>query len=273
MRTKAIHKPKPKKQVGGKNDRTRKIADRWGVTTQTVRNWIRENAPVDDDAQQATWIQSQQRVDPKVRAKAEEILAGKLGFDAFTEDPDWKDFEKALKTQTAATVVDNILEKFRGFYAFKLERATKAGKRREGDARFLTEQLIRLDRAIRENKLLSDKLGIEQGTTVQRADVQRWLRALGFWLMRGVDITLAEVVPKMTGLSPTITHEIARKCIEPSLIGNRITAPFVLATKISGGSQLPEWMVATIRDTLDDFTKNGAAFFDKEINSAKVSKK
>jgi hypothetical protein len=64
-------------------------------------------------------------------------------------------------------------------------------------------------------------------------------------------------------LAPGVTHEMARKAIEPGLIEARSLSPFVLATRVSGGSALPEWAVAVVKDTVDDYVEDGAKLFEQ----------
>jgi hypothetical protein len=234
----------------------------WGVVLRTIQRWISEGAPVDNDIEMVKWLAPKRGLNEETHARIAKIRADNP--DSFPrQDPVWllwlADAERRALTGESSPF--ESIEQVRDFYAFKLKTASEAGDQRGSE--FATARLIEIDKTIRDNKLAEKKLGIESGDTIPRADVEKWLRAFGFWTMRCVDLMLEDMVPKVASLAPTLTHEIARKAIEPGLIKARSLAPFVLATKVTGGTQLPDWAVAVVKDTVDDYVQNGAARFEE----------
>jgi hypothetical protein len=84
--------------------------------------------------------------------------------------------------------------------------------------------------------------------------------------MRDIDLMLADIVPRLAGLAPTLTHEIVRHAVEPALLEARLLRPFIQATKLSSRSSLPPWAIEVVRDTIDDYIEKGAEHFDAELN-------
>lgn len=270
------------KALGGKNTDTRTWADFWKVTLQTIRNWRREHVPFKDPKAMGVWALTQGRLPEEVRKKLAELdraaapassrAKGKQGT-IFDEDPDWADYQKAkgATAKSADAAATDTLEEHRGLYAFKLQRATMRGD--QPQAKFFTEQLIIFDKAIRENKLLADRLGIQSGETITREDSERWFRAWAFWTMRSFDLMLSDLVPQISALAPSITSEQARKAVEPALLEARMFRPFVQATKVASKSSLPSWAVEVVIDSVDDYIERGAELFAAQLAMAPKKKR
>ena len=245
------------------------LAAFWGVNVRTVRRWQKEGAPVVDVSAMADWCLNQKQLPASVTERLE--AEGVAQVESVAEDPEWEEFErhKAARKAAGKTSSDgatNTLEEHRDFYAFKLAKAAKRGKKDQ--SLFFTEQVIRFSRAIREEKLLAEKLGIQSGEMIPREDCERWFRAWGFWTMRGVDTMLADMVPRITGLNPAIDHAAARFAVEPALLEARMLRPYVMATKVPSKVALPAWLVAAVKDVVDDYLEGGAELFESEFSPA-----
>lgn len=237
-------------------------AEFWGVTDKTIRNWRKEDVPVPFSLPESmvSWASTRQEVPPGVTRKLKS-----LGFDeTIKEDPDWNIYQsgKAERKNAGEPEEDtaNLLEDYRGFYSFKLLKANKHNKR--SDAEFFSGQVIKFDKAIRENKLLAEKLGIQSGETIRRDACERWIRSWVYWTMRGVDSVLAELCPKVAAAASSLSVEQVRDLMEPLLLEHRLLIPFARSAKLQAALAMPSWLIEQTKDSVDDYIESGGAAFD-----------
>ncbi|MCH8328475.1 MAG: hypothetical protein IID15_08155 [Candidatus Marinimicrobia bacterium] len=254
---------------------TSDIATYWGVTIRTAQRWIRNGLPVRHPVLMAKHIITQRRCAPKARTRAQAILAAELSpspkpadpadpADLSTDpapDPPVEDPEY-LAWASGKTGKSPNLEELRNYYAYKLGPATRTGS--QIDIKFWTDLLIKIDESLRRDKLLAEKLGIDQGQILPRNVVERYLHTLAFWLMRGVDQLLRELPPKL--LNITYAEE-AYHLLEPPLLDARFLAPLARAAANPSGISLPTWFITTLTDAVDDYIEHGAKNFTDQLNA------
>lgn len=236
---------------------TAKWAKFWGVTQRTVQRWVKDSVPVDDVEAMVVWARTQKRLPKGFSAKLAALRAG-VSVDA---DPDWAEFEKQLAENPEAGGEENEarLERYRDFFAFKLNKAIKAGQQDEikyWEARFVTQE-----KAIRESKLLAEKLGLDNGETL-RKHTEAFVRSLAFWTMRSTDDLLAYISPKLVGL--TFPEEV-RAVLEPVMLDARFVGPLARASAVEGEAGLPDWVPGEIKRAVGNYIEHGEAAFEEHV--------
>lgn len=198
----------------------------------------------------------------ELRAAAEHASPG--GARNTLADPDWDEFERQFPDSPEEDHAEQIktLERRLAFFDFKLQKAIRIHA--QDDIKFYSEQVIKFSNAVRQQKLMADKLGLEKGDLLARSQAELYFRAWAFWAMRAVDASLNDLSPRLVSL--TFPEEV-RAVLEPSLLNNRFLIPFVLATKVESGVSLPEWALDCVRDAVDDYIEHGAASFEKLFNA------
>ena len=178
-------------------------------------------------------------------------------------DSDWQAFQTerastpAAKDQ-AAQIQD--LEEHLQFADFALRRARQRGD--EHAQKKYADEVIKFSRAVKEQKLLAERLGLESGELLPRSTVELLFAAHAFWTMRSTDLALDALSRRLVNLS---FPEEARAVLEPELLSMRFIAAYARAAQVASRSALPAWALDKLRDTVDDFIEHGAAHFDAEL--------
>jgi hypothetical protein len=181
---------------------------------------------------------------------------------------DWAAFQAHLAAaagsaprDAAAQIQD--LEKHLHFAEFALRRARERGD--EVAQKKYVAEVIQFSRAVKEQKLLADRLGIEAGELLPRSTVELLVAAFGYWAMRSIDQHLDYLSRRLLNLS---YPEEARAVLEPELLSARFVAPFARATHLAARNSLPPWLTAALRATVADYIEHGAAAFDRLLTAA-----
>lgn len=255
-----------------KPSHTSERAKFWAVSLRTMQKMLAENPPwpVDDPEAMVRRVYampsaSQGKLTKSFRRRIDELRLDRerAGGDLFITDPDYRAFEQAhaaADSRESDSLAD--LKRQRAFAIFKLQRAQARGDLPA--VKDSTESLRYISGVIHDEELRAQKLNREIGDTMPRADAERVARAIGYWLMRGVDDLLANTTKRIaasTGTGPLFPEEV-RAIIEPELLAARVLAPLTRATQITAGATLPRWFIEAMRASLAATLENGAAEFD-----------
>lgn len=255
-----------------KTSHTSERANFWAVSLRTMQKMLAENPPwpVDDTEAMVRRVYampsaSQGKLTKSFRRRIDELRLDRerAGGDLFITDPDYRAFEQshaAADSKESDSLAD--LKRQRAFAIFKLQRAQARGDLPA--VKDSTESLRYISGVIHDEELRAQKLNREIGDTLPRSDAERISRAIGYWLMRGVDDLLATTTKRIaaaTGSGPLFPEEV-RAILEPELLASRVLAPMTRATQITAGATLPRWCVDAMRGSLAATLENGAAEFD-----------
>jgi hypothetical protein len=242
-------------------------AAHWGVTPQAIRDWLRrDDMPMPHDVPgMVAWAATPGRKPRGLLAKAAKLRESQGVTEPGQKyvDPDWSDF---LANRPADASKDP-LEELRDYYQIKLRKANAAGD--ENSIRIYSELVIKYEKAIRDNKLAADRMGIEVGQLVPRADVERWAFGIAYWLMRSTDAALDTLSAKLAPLAPGLEAAKVRATAEPFLLGSMILEPFARAS-IQAGIGLEPWLCDRMRKTCGDYLENGERSFDELVSALKT---
>lgn len=264
------------------------VAERWCVDVRTAQRWLArqgQHTPppgaVDSDDAMLAWVASlpsaiQAKLSSRFRARIASLRiqrerhggppptlpAGAAGATPSSLDPDYAEFlakHGESPARDSSLLADLKLQA--AFAVFKLQRAQARGDL--GAVKDATETLRYISGVIHDEELRAQKLGREIGDILPRAEAERILRALPYWLLRSVDELLADVCKRLAAASasgPLFIEEI-RQLLEPALLSHRVLAPFARAAQINAGTTLPRWAVDAMRESLAATLEDGAAAF------------
>lgn len=188
--------------------------------------------------------------------------AGASAAQDHIHDPVWKAFQESRANATTKDASAQIqdLEEHLAFADFALRDARARGD--EHAQKKYTDEVIKFSKAVKEQKLLADRLGLESGDLLSREIVELFIAAHAYWTMRTVDLALDSLSRKLVNLS---FPEEARRILEPELLSARFVSGYARATQVASKSALPHWAFDKIRDTVDNFIEHGAEHFDATL--------
>ena len=201
-------------------------ADEYGVSLKILKSWKDLGAPYKDEAKMVTWLLGRGRIPAGAKnwLKARGVdLDAKAGTDAPAQD----------KLQSA--------EDFRNHCKAKLAEAI--GHNDQNEIEFWAKLHLQYDESIRRSETHAAKLGIDNGTVLPRAEVERILRAVMYAGNACVQGALTSICEKLAGISEPA--EIFR-ILKPAIVGGRLFAGFEKVKNTRGEPGLPGWVVECV---------------------------
>lgn len=172
-------------------------------------------------------------------------------------DPYWSAFqrERTSRGTTAPASAEDSLTRtrlLRDYAQFKLEAAQSAN---DLAAASDAAALFKLNSdIIHDEELRAQKLGREIGDIIPRADYERQLRALAYWLVRTVDAAKATLAPRLAAASATgpLFRQEVDAILEPVLLTTRVLDPLRRSADLppGTGAALPPWALNALRTAL-----------------------
>lgn len=174
------------------------------------------------------------------------------------QDPDRAAFLAARQEAAAAPGAEGrshdaaylaALKLERDFAIFKLQRANAANNLPV--IKDTTEAITRLSGVIHDEELRAQRLGREIGDIIPRADYQRQIKAIAYWLVRCVDHAKATLAPRLAAASATgpLFRQEVDAILEPVLLTAFVLEPLRRAADLPAGTgaALPPWALTTLR--------------------------
>ena len=218
-------------------------ADDFGISERTFRTWLKQGAPYQNEAKMITWLNAQQRKTPSVRAW--------LKARGVKPVPKKSTILKKIKAKTA--------EDFRDHYQKMLEQATDSND--QDQVKFWSELFLKQDESIRRSEAHAAKLGIDNGTTLPRAEVERILRAVFYAGNACVNSSLTMICQHIAGLSkPADIYNV----LKPAMVGGRLFSGFDKVANIKGAPSLPDWVIDAVRMEAKQYLSNSESLWTKK---------
>ena len=218
-------------------------ADEFGVSENVFRGWLKKGAPYQNEPKMITWLNAQQRKTPAVRAW--------LKARGVKPVPKKAAVLKKIKAKTA--------EDFRDHYQKMLEQATETND--QDQVKFWSELFLKQDESIRRSEAHAAKLGIDNGTTLARAEVERILRATFCAGNACVNSSLTMICQHIAGLSkPADIYNV----LKPAMVGGRLFSGFDKVANIKGAPALPGWVIDAVRLEAKQYLGNSEALWTKK---------
>jgi hypothetical protein len=192
-------------------------------------------------------------------------------------DPYWSAFqrERTSRGATAPASAEDSLTRtrlLRDYAQFKLEAAQSAN---DLAAASDAAALFKLNSdIIHDEELRAQKLGREIGDIIPRADYERQLRALAYWLVRTVDDAKAALAPRLAAASATgpLFRQEVDAILEPVLLTTRVLDPLRRSADLppGTGAALPPWALNALRTALAAALEDPAAI-PSQISNPPIS--
>lgn len=227
------------------NERAKEI----GVSRQTLATWIKKKAPFEDDHRLAVWLLNQERITVKVRAWCNKIIKKNTPRK-----------NHVAKDKSELKNLEGILD----YYMGKLNASVEEGALES--IKFWNEHVIKTSESIRRSEAHAAKLGIDNGTTLPRAEVERILRAVLYAGNACVNGSLTMICEHVAGMDdPAQIYD----CLKPAIVGGRLFSGFDRVANIKGAPGLPDWVLECVKTTAKDYLGNSESLW---TGSAKTTK-
>jgi len=221
-------------------------ADRWGVPLPTWKRYIADGAPLGNDKKFYSYIVNLQRVPPW--AKTSQRM----------KDMGYQPKAKAKARRAKAAIKVKTAEDFRNHYRDKLNEAVEANDT-EG-VKFWNEHYLKIDESIRKTELHAKKLGLEDGTTLSRTEVERIMRAVFYAGNANVQGVLTSLCEQLVGFdNPGDLYH----ALKPAIVGGRLFSGFDKVKNTVGAPSLPDWLVECVKIEAKQYLGNSEALWDK----------
>ena len=217
-------------------------AEEFGVPESVFRKWLQMGAPYQNEPKMITWLNNLNRKSPEVKAW--------LKHRGVQPIPKKAAVLSSVKGQTA--------EDFRDHYRKKLQEATMAND--QDQVKFWSDLFLKQDESIRRSEIHAAKLGIDNGTTLPRAEVERILRAV-FYAGNGcVNGALTTICEHVAGLSDPgdVYHSL-----KPAIVGGRLFSGFDKVANIQGAPALPDWVIECVKLEAQQYLGNSESLWTK----------
>ena len=179
----------------------RKTAKHWaeefGVSVNTFNGWLKQGAPYQNEAKMKTWLSNLERKSPGVKKWLAERGINVAG----------KKKKKDLPAELSSA------ESFRDHYRMKLDEAIQMND--TDSVKFWNEHYPKIDESIRKTELHAKKPGLEDGTTLARAEVERIPRAAfyaGNACVQGVLTTACQQWSSIDDPRGSLSRDETRDC-------------------------------------------------------------
>ncbi len=201
---------------------------------RTVRNWMREGAPLDDATAMTTWLAARKNMPPSAKtiapaaAPASPLTEGEQGTGAASalrrlEDEEfkaWRDLQAALGRKPG-----NLLE-------IKIAR----------------EGWLKVSESLRKYDLLVEQSRRDSGELLPRSEVERILRALGWYLRLAGQGAAHAAARNFCGLTePWQASRLLTRLYWETLLNALV--PLTAASE--GAMSAPAWVMEALRADLD----------------------
>ena len=214
----------------------------FGVSENVFRGWLKKGAPYQNKPKMVTWLNNLVRKSPEVKAYLKET-----GVNL-----------KPSKAAAAKRTGTKTAEDFRDHYRAKLEVATEAND--QDQVKFWSDLFLKQDESIRRSEAHAAKLGIDNGTVMPRAEVERVLRAIAYASNACVQGQLTSICQQLVGY--TDAGELYH-ALKPAIVGGRIFSGLDKVVNTKGAPNVPEWFAECWRLEAKQYLGNSESLWTK----------
>jgi hypothetical protein len=222
-------------------------AESFGISINTFRNWLKRGAPYQNKAKMITWLLNLQRLPEG----AKEYLKDN-GVNIAARSP-----RKSIKSGT--TGLKDISD-FRDYYREKLGQATEAND--QDQVKFWSEQFLKTDESIRRSEAHAAKLGIDNGTVLPRAEVERIMRAVFYAGNACTQGVLTSICEQLVGYDDPgdLYH-----ALKPAVTGGRLFSGFDKVSNVTGAPNIPSWVVDCVKLEAEQYLGNSESLWTRKL--------
>ncbi len=216
------------------------LAEFWRVNQSLIKRWVLAGMPPTKKAVTAAWILKNAK---RKNANTKEVCQGLLSKPAGADDPE-------IKPPTTDEEMLN-LEQLRDYYLRKVSEATGAEFQDSEQIKLWNDLLLKTEKCIREAQAHEKKLGLEQGETIKREEVERIIDAI---LFAGNACVRNQIKELCQGISMKTPAEIY-KVLPAAILGGRIFEGLAAVVKSDSEVQIPQWMVDRFIEEGENYLK------------------
>ena len=135
------------------------------------------------------------------------------------------------------------LEEMRDYYAGQLDEVTNSGHNDHEEIKFWNDLWLKADESIRRSQAHERKLGLEQGETLPKAQVEEILKNV-IWAGNACCNNFSkQIAQSVSGKTPAEVHKI----LKPNLLALLIFEGFDRLAKVPGEINIPEWVIDCVK--------------------------
>jgi len=211
-------------------------AEEFGVSINVFKGWLKKGAPYQNEAKMKTWLSNLERKSPGVK----EWLRHR-GINVAGKKPKKRDATKGAGELSSA-------ESFRDHYRMKLDEAIQMND--TDSVKFWNEHYLKIDESIRKTELHAKKLGLEDGTTLARAEVERILRAVFNAGNTCIFDNLTQYCQRWADIHDPaeLYHEMG-----PKLVFDALFSGFSKYELADGEPHIPKWVFDCVKNEQDQY--------------------
>jgi len=202
------------------------LAEKWGTTQKNISLKIEMGCDftASDDTVARWWLSHSQR-----RSKAmNEAIAKYLKPETI----------KAIKAEDRRT-----LEQTRDYYSDQLDQVTNSGRNDHVEIKFWNDLWLKADESIRRSQAHERKLGLEQGETLPKEDVEAILKNV-IWAGNACCNNFSkQLAQSLSGKTPAEVHKV----LKPNLLAMLIFEGFDKLSKVPGEINMPQWVIDCVK--------------------------
>lgn len=260
---------------------TKAWAKFWGVSVRTIQNWLKDGQPVERPLDMANLILRNPRPAKAALSKAHELIAKRDG--ALPADTKPAEDDRNFLSPSTGYAMEAATEPVAAFgVADLVAMKDKCGARMARCESMVPADMagvtywhglyLKTLEAIKRDELHLKKMGLDDGQIISRAEFDRLLFAMGFWMLRSVDVDLKALAPKCVGLN---FAEESYGVLDRYFVRTRFFSAFSKSITQESGVSLPLWAYDSLKAALETYweTDKGdpddvAAYAEFEANLA-----
>lgn len=230
------------------NKTQQQYADDWGVKLKAWNGWKSDGAPVGNEKKLAYWLRTKQRLNKRTREKMAEV--------GVKSTPKSRRKKVAAKIETESKTAED----FRDHYKTQLDKCIQDEDGDPTEVKFWSELFLKQDESIRRSEAHAAKLGIDNGTTLPRAEVERILRAVFYAGNANVNANMTMIAQHVSGLN---TAEDVYNALKPAIVGARLFSGFDKVANVKGAPGLPDWVLDCVKLEASQYLGNSESLWTK----------
>ena len=202
------------------------LSAKWGTTQMTISNMAKKGCDFDQpDEDVAKWILKHSM--RKSKAMKDAIAA-------------------VLKPEIIEHVKQEerrSLEEMRDYYSSELDKATNSSYAGHEEIKFWNDLWLKADESIRRSQAHERKLGLEQGETLPKENVEAILKNV-IWAGNACCNNFSkQLAQSLSGKTPAEVHKV----LKPNLLAMLIFEGFDKLAKVPGEINMPQWVIDCVK--------------------------
>jgi len=233
------------RSVGHREQRSdEEKAAEYGITRQTVVRWRKSGAPFHNDKEFWMWMRKN-----GIRS----AMKWRREFEANNPD-ECKPAAKPVKIEFKTA------EQLRDEYLSELQLAKIDSD--ENREKVALNAYLKIEKQIRESEAHSAKLGLDNGTVLPRAEVERIMRSVFYAGNACIQGVLTSICEQLVGYDDPgdLYH-----ALKPAVTGGRLFSGFDKVSNVTGAPNIPSWVVDCVKLEAEQYLGNSESLWTRKL--------